>query len=147
MEMTVVEKREVQRANWRRYYQIHRETICAKRRSYMKEKYKPRRKELYHQLRTRLHTVLGDTCVLCKTPRVTAKGRTVEYHEIHGKEHGKNYYFVLAHREDFVPLCTRCHTAVTWLMHTFRFTWNEIVTLTTQKQMEVNTHGRTDQTD
>ena len=53
-------------------------------------------------------TILGDVCSICKH-----KGkRRVSCHEIYGKPHKGNPWYVLKHIERFIPLCDTCHKSV-----------------------------------
>lgn len=50
------------------------------------------------------------------------KDNKIVYHEINYKSHKggpSSYFYVRKHKEDFVPLCRRCHTMIYVLYENF----------------------------
>lgn len=60
--------------------------------------------------RLKIMDILGDSCVICGSKQ------NLQFHEIHGKNHSTSIIFVREHKEDFVPLCGKCHRAKTRLL-------------------------------
>jgi predicted HNH restriction endonuclease len=90
---------EQQREYDRRYRERHRKRYNAKRR---------------RQNRTiweKVKSILGDSCCVCGTKPIEGK-RRIGFHEIHGKSHKENPYYILKHLSDFVPLCHQCHKSL-----------------------------------
>lgn len=46
-------------------------------------------------------------CIIC------GSDLKVQLHEVHGKDHSKLFFsYIRKHKEDFVPLCRKCHQAI-----------------------------------
>lgn len=58
----------------------------------------------------KVNVILGEFCSVCNN----SKGR-IHCHEIHGKKHVLDLYYVLTHPKDFKRLCHSCHAVVHWL--------------------------------
>jgi len=63
--------------------------------------------KLWKKFQIERDKIFGTNCSLCN-------GRTKRMclHEIHGKSHLRNPYFILKHKEDFQILCWKCHQMV-----------------------------------
>jgi len=61
--------------------------------------------------------ITGDKCIACGKQKpipqyLSGQKRRISFHEIHGKKHKDNPWYILKHLEDFVPLCQSCHTSL-----------------------------------
>lgn len=73
-----------------------------------RKKYNERRRNQNIIIRKKLYQILGNKCIICGVTSNKPKG--IIFHEIHGKPHKDNPYYILNHIEDFVPLCKNCHS-------------------------------------
>jgi len=113
-----------------KYYEEHKEEILEnhklwmkKNREYYNESQREWRKnnkdkiDLYYQNRRNTQRKLlldsiGNKCVICGFEESEGKGK-LHFHEKYGKEHPYNKgIYILKHKEDFVPLCYRCHNFI-----------------------------------
>jgi predicted nucleic acid-binding Zn ribbon protein len=60
--------------------------------------------------------IFGKTCSLCGSNPKKLKKRRLVLHEIHGKSHVTYNKYYKEHKEDFIPLCRKCHTVLHWLI-------------------------------
>ena len=103
------------------YYETHREQIFKQR------------KELKEKRRTELEIVIGNKCIVCGSTK------HIVFHEIHGKKHPlprgdskRIHFFMLEHKEDFVPLCFKCHSTIHYLAFQNREKAIELIRITSQ---------------
>lgn len=74
-----------------------------------RKEYNSRRLRKNREMWGKIILILGDKCVGCGKQ---VKKRRISFHEIYGKSHKENPYYVLKHIEDFLPLCSHCHSSL-----------------------------------
>lgn len=87
-----------------------------KRKGYLIRKGAERDRELYSEV----DRLLGKKCVFCGRER-----KRIYRHEIHGKEHPMDPRYILAHIEDFIPVCGTCHRCLHWAMKYLKVVYGE----------------------
>ena len=101
-------KEAMRRAN-KKYRDKNKEKIRAYQKQYRKknrESIRQRNREYVKKLKRQIDQILGTKCVICgSTERLRC-------HEIYGKPHIYNLYYVINHSEDFVRMCEFCHKFV-----------------------------------
>lgn len=55
------------------------------------------------RLKERALKLVGTKCIICGTKN------NLHFHEIHGKDHARNIYYVINHPEDFIVICPAHH--------------------------------------
>jgi len=75
------------------------------------------------QQKLKILSVLGNKCILC------GRSQSILFHDKSFINHYHTDGYVLAHINDFVVLCKRCHTMVHFLNRIFGLSWNEILSL------------------
>lgn len=111
----------------KKYREKHREEMNRKAREYNKKypekcrererRYRVKHRKEYNERKTKqikrkwkeVMDILGDKCMVCGRGNVN---RRVSFHEVHGREHKENPWYIFKHIGDFVPLCRFCHKAL-----------------------------------
>lgn len=75
-----------------------------------RKKYNKRRRDQIRDKWNEVISILGDKCIVCGLK--TRSRRRVSFHEIHGKPHKTNPWYILKHIKDFVPVCESCHKTI-----------------------------------
>lgn len=65
----------------------------------MKKRENKRKEKLYRKI----IKLLGSKCTICSSTK------NIVFHEIHGRPHPFNVYYISNHIEDFIPMCRKCH--------------------------------------
>lgn len=73
----------------------------------------------YERDKKKLIEFLGSNCIFCGSKK------RVCYHQIYGKRHIDNKYYILRHKENFVPLCFNCHTSLHRLSKIENINWKK----------------------
>jgi hypothetical protein len=60
-----------------------------------------------------IQQMFGEKCSFCGS---SPKKNRLCLHEIHGKKHSPHVQYYLKHKEDFILICRRCHTALHFLI-------------------------------
>lgn len=99
----------------REYYRENRGELLKRQREYQKKnakKIERRRLQRKKKLIDRLLEVIGKECYTCGSTEL------IGFHEIHGNSHPPRrnikafFDYLMKHKEDFVPLCGKCHTII-----------------------------------
>jgi hypothetical protein len=106
------------------YYKKHTGKVAIRgHKYYMKNRI--RIMEYDRKRRITMHSLFLSECFLCNTTEASNR-RSLDLHEKYGRKHSTNVTYILKHKEDFVPLCRKCHSMVTRLMFIFGLKWEQI---------------------
>lgn len=106
------------RSNNKDRLRVYEKERYQKRKEYCVRLNRERDRELYDELDIRL----GKICKICSRER-----QRIYRHEIHGKSHSGDPRYILAHIEDFIPLCSTCHQRLHWAMKYLHYVYNSLV--------------------
>jgi len=107
--------------NQRRWQKENRDKCREYQRRYRAKhrgRYNKYSREKNKQLRQRIRNILGNKCVVCGyTPlpissKKKFKGARLSCHEIHGRPHKDNPWYILNNIGDFILICEFCHRAL-----------------------------------
>ena len=116
------ENRDRLRQKWRNAYWRKREKISQRR--------KERFSRLKEKCREELKRIFGTRCIICGGIDKRSK-IGVSFHNIKNEKHPYNqvhrkYQYIIAHKEDFIPVCISCHNGIHWLQGKVGLTWEQI---------------------
>jgi len=78
-----------------------------------KKKIKEANKKHHILKREELNKIFERKCFICGNTGNNRWGRgELPLHEIHGKKHQSNPNYMIKHKENFVPLCWKCHKVI-----------------------------------
>jgi len=86
------------------------ERIKAYRQKYRETHRKERNqlgKQIHRKLIEKLKKEIGSNCIVCGSEK-----RTIYYHEKKFAKHSYSKAYILSHKNDFVPICFRCHRTI-----------------------------------
>ena len=86
------------------YYRKNKKRIIQQRVAYNRKRHREFRKKLLE--------IFGSECLLCKsTERIHLHNIYANHHE-RGQLNAKRFQYYIEHKDEFVPLCYRCHMAI-----------------------------------
>lgn len=120
-----------EREKWRRYYAKNREKRLAQVKAYCKRnraKISAREKAFEKASKLKVAQFFGSKCTLCSYDG-GEELKCIVMHEVHGQKHHCGYRHVWKYKENFSPLCFKCHNMVHRMMVVFGMTWEQILAL------------------
>lgn len=82
------------------------------------------------KMRQKIIDLLGYRCALCGKDCRGYEGRSangLQFHEKNHKPHPScDWWYILKHLNDFIPLCHRCHMIVSQMKAVFGITFDEL---------------------
>jgi len=95
----------------REWYQKNKDKAKQYQKTYRekhRDKYNKSNREQSRKKRAEIRQMLGNSCTLCGW--IPKKGqKNLSCHEIHGKTHKDNPYYIIKNIKNFIPLCKHCH--------------------------------------
>lgn len=73
-----------------------------------RDKYNKSSRELNRRKRTEIRRLLGDSCTICGY-KPKKEQKNLSCHEIYGKTHKDNPWYIFNNIKDFILMCKRCH--------------------------------------